>query len=83
MIYGIMNHLEEYIDIEMENSTYNTYIRKYQLLLERCEVLQQVNVFFQKYSIYIIVVIFFLLVEAFVARLSDSFFLSDRGKLGN
>lgn len=53
MIFGIMNQFAEYNDIDMENSSFNTYRRKYQLLLERCEVLQQVNKFFIKNIYYI------------------------------
>ena len=42
MIVSGPNNLSDDSDEEIENSEVDTYRRKYQLLLERCEVLQQV-----------------------------------------
>lgn len=44
MIVSGSNNLSDDSDDEVENGEVDTYRRKYQLLLERCEVLQQVNV---------------------------------------
>jgi hypothetical protein len=46
MIVSGTNNLSDDSDDEIENGEVDTYRRKYQLLLERCEVLQQVNVLF-------------------------------------
>lgn len=46
MIVSGTNNLSDDSDDEIENGEVDTYRRKYQLLLERCEVLQQVNGFF-------------------------------------
>jgi hypothetical protein len=43
MIVSGPNNLSDDSDDEVENSEVDTYRRKYQLLLERCEVLQQVK----------------------------------------
>lgn len=49
MIVSGTNNLSDDSDDEIENGEVDTYRRKYQLLLERCEVLQQVNFFFFLY----------------------------------
>jgi len=43
MIVSGSNNLSDDSDDEVENGEVDTYRRKYQLLLERCEVLQQVT----------------------------------------
>jgi hypothetical protein len=43
MIVSGSNNLSDDSDDDVENSEVDTYRRKYQLLLERCEVLQQVK----------------------------------------
>jgi hypothetical protein len=43
MIVSGSTNLSDDSDDEVENSEIDTYRRKYQLLLERCEVLQQVR----------------------------------------
>jgi len=43
MIVSGSNNLSDESDDEVENGEVDTYRRKYQLLLERCEVLQQVT----------------------------------------
>jgi hypothetical protein len=45
MIVSGSNNLSDESDDEVENGEVDTYRRKYQLLLERCEVLQQVTFF--------------------------------------